>query len=358
MINFKEVKISEIFDIIKWKSLYTKTYINNNMWVFPVFSSQTTRYWIVWNVSTYDYSNNCITWTTDWIHAWTAFLRENCKFSMTTHCWALFLLGEFKEKIFLRYVFDYLKIYLKNYAIWTDNKRITSWMIKDVFIKIPIKENLEFDLEKQKEIAWKYEKLEKIKDRIRIMKEDLENQKVSINSWNIKNIKLLELVDIQRWKSKYTQTYVQNNVWKYNLYSAKTTENGLMWKVNFYDFDTECLTYTTNWVKAWTLFYREKHKFSLNWDSAIIIFKEFNNLDYKYFYYNLYLKFKEYGFNWENKATPKKIYEIEVDIPIKENWEFDLKKQKEIAEKYEKIEKIKNNLIQELEYLEKVKVEI
>ena len=45
-------------------------------------------------------------------------------------------------------------------------------------------------------------------------------------------------------------------------------------------------------------------------------------------------------------------------IPVKDNWKFDLEKQIEIAKKYEKIEKIKNNLIEELEYLEKVKVEI
>jgi type I restriction-modification system DNA methylase subunit len=49
---------------------------------------------------------------------------------------------------------------------------------------------------------------------------------------------------------------------------------------------------------------------------------------------------------------------IVVNIPTKENWEFDLEKQREIANKYEKIDKIKNNLTQELEDLEKIKIEI
>lgn len=43
---------------------------------------------------------------------------------------------------------------------------------------------------------------------------------------------------------------------------------------------------------------------------------------------------------------------------MRDNGEFDLEKQKEIASRYEKIEKIQQTLIEELEYLEKVKVEI
>ena len=161
---------------------------------------------------------------------------------------------------------------------------------------------------------------------------------------NFKEIQISEIFDIERGKSKYTQTFVENNFWNYNIYSAKTSNEWLMWKINIYDYDTESLTYTTNWAKAWTLFYREKHKFSLNWDSAIMILKNSWNLDYKYIYYNLYFKFKEYWFSWENKATPSKVSEIFIKVPINESWEFDLEKQKEIALKYEKIEKLKDRI--------------
>lgn len=49
---------------------------------------------------------------------------------------------------------------------------------------------------------------------------------------------------------------------------------------------------------------------------------------------------------------------ITLKILTNTNWEFDLEKQKEIALKYEIIEKIQKTLIEELEYLEKVKIEI
>lgn len=177
MYNFKEVKISEIFDVKKWKSIYTNTYISKNIGIFPVFSSQTTNDWEIWKIQKYDYNTSCITWTTDWIHAWTVFLRKNLKFSMTTHCWALILKSNY-EKINLDYIYYFLKNFLKINAIWTDNKRITNWIIKNISIKIPIDKNWKFDLEKQKEISSKYEKIYKIKQKLLEELEYLEKVKV------------------------------------------------------------------------------------------------------------------------------------------------------------------------------------
>lgn len=175
---------------------------------------------------------------------------------------------------------------------------------------------------------------------------------------NFKKVSLYEIVDIERWKSKYTQLYCNNNKWEFPLYSAKTSNNWLMWEINTFDHDTDCLTYTTNWVKSWTIFYRNKHKFSINWDSAIILIKKefMNNLSYKYLYYVLKNEIKNYWFNWENKATPDKVKKIVIEIPINIAWDYDLLKQNEIAEKYEKIEKIKNSLIDELVYFENLQV--
>ncbi len=362
MNKFKEVKIYEIFDVKKWKSLYTKTYIHKNIWNFYVFSSQTTNNWIVGNINTYDHYSDCITRTTDWIYAWTPFLRENCKFSMTTHCWALFLKAFAKEKIFLKYIFNYLKIYLKNYAIWTDNKRITSWMIKNLYINIPIKSNWEFDLKKQKEIAWKYEKLEKIKNRTRIIKEDIENKKIKLkNIWDVKEISITELFNLKRWKSLYTRTYWDNHKWNFPVYSAWKEK---LTSIDTFDFDWEYLTWATNWF-AWYL-KRLNWKFSLNADRWIFIPKN-EDIDINFINYVIWndlrnlTKWRIWD-KWKNeftKLSPKKIEDnIYIKIPIKKNWEFDLEKQKEIAIKYEKIEKIKSNLVEELEYLEKVKVEI
>jgi len=50
--------------------------------------------------------------------------------------------------------------------------------------------------------------------------------------------------------------------------------------------------------------------------------------------------------------------EILINIPINRNGEFDLEKQKEIAEKYKKIEQIKKNLKENYEKMINSKVQI
>lgn len=59
-----------------------------------------------------------------------------------------------------------------------------------------------------------------------------------------------------------------------------------------------------------------------------------------------------------NKCGVEKISSINILIPIKANREFDVEKQKEIAEKYKKIKIIKEKLKEDYEHLINSKVEI
>ena len=362
MTNFKEVKISEICDIEKWKSMYTKTFINENKGCFPVFSSQTINNWKIGEINTYDFNKKCITWTTDGIYAGTVFIRENISFSMTTHCWALFIKNKFNDWVYLKYLFNFLNINLRRFAIWDTNKRVTAWIIKNILIKIPIDKDWKFDLEKQKVIAKKYERIEEIKNKIKLIKEDFEEKVVKFEfKWKSKKVSIKEIFELGRWKSIYTREYWNNNKWDFPVYSAWKEK---LTSINTFDFEWEYLTWATNWF-AWYL-KRLNWKFSLNADRWIFLPKT-NFIDINFINYYIAIDLRNLTKwriwdKWKNeftKLSPKKIEDnIFINIPIDKNWNFDLEKQKEIAEKYEKIEKIKNNLILELEYLEKVKVEI
>jgi len=52
--------------------------------------------------------------------------------------------------------------------------------MKEVFIDIPVKPNGDFDLEKQKEIAEKYEKIDEIKNKLKEYYGKMINSKVQI----------------------------------------------------------------------------------------------------------------------------------------------------------------------------------
>ncbi len=359
MTNFKEVKISQICYIERWNSKYTKTYIDNNKWEYNLYSSKTFDYGLMWKIDFFDYDIECLTYTINWF-AWKIFYREKHKFSLNWDT-AIIFLKEDIVNISYKYLFNILQLEILNYWFNWSNKASPT-KVNEIFIKIPIKENWEFDLAKQKEIALKYEKIEKLKDRIRIMKEDFEWKNVIFNFiWNYKEISINEVFDLQRWKSLYTKQYWNDNKWEFPVYSAWKEK---LTSINSFDFDWEYLTWATNWF-AWYL-KRINWKFSINADRWIFIPKT-QNIDIDFIKYSIQgdlrnlTKWRIWD-KWKNeftKLSPDKIKDnIFIKIPVKENWEFDLEKQKEIAFKYEKIEKYQKTLIEELGYLEKVKIEI
>jgi uncharacterized membrane protein len=66
-------------------------------------------------------------------------------------------------------------------------------------VAIPIRENGEFDLEKQKEIASKYEQIEKIKDRIRITKEDIDEKSIRFEyNGTYSEVSISQVFELQR----------------------------------------------------------------------------------------------------------------------------------------------------------------
>lgn len=157
-----KVAIGKIFGIFKGSAKYTKEYIRNNPGEYPVYSSQTFNDGIMGKINSFDFEGEAITWTTDGVYAGTPFLR-NGKFSMTTHCGALLLKDEYKDKIDLAYVFHYLKQSLRKNAVGEGNKRLTVELISPVTIAIPVNGMGEFDIERQKEIAQRSDEIQEVR---------------------------------------------------------------------------------------------------------------------------------------------------------------------------------------------------
>lgn len=159
----KSIPVTDLFDPNKGDAKYTKKYIHNHKGQYPVYSSQTLNAGEIGKIDTYDYEEECFTWTTDGIMAGTVFYR-NGKFSITTHCGILKLKEEYRRKVdfeYLRFILN-LTLPKKTLGEWA-NKRLGIVRMGEISIDIPIKENGEYDLNKQKEIADKFKKIEQIK---------------------------------------------------------------------------------------------------------------------------------------------------------------------------------------------------
>jgi len=169
-----------IFEAEKGNPKYTKKYMHEHKGEFPVYSSQTSNLGEIGSIDTYDYEEECFTWTTDGTYVGTVFYR-NGKFSITTHCGILRVKPEYKDKVDFEYLNFILNQTLPNYKLGEgSNKRLGTERMKEVQIEIPIDENGEFDLDKQREIAEKHKKIEEIKTKLKDNYEKMINSKVQI----------------------------------------------------------------------------------------------------------------------------------------------------------------------------------
>ncbi len=178
----KSVPVTDLFDPKKGDAKYTRKYIHDHKGEYPVYSSQTSNAGEIGKIDTYDYEEECFTWTTDGVLAGTVFYR-NGKFSITTHCGILKLKEEYRKKVDFEYLGFVLNLTLtlpkSTLGEWA-NKRLGIERMGEISIDLPIKENGEFDLNAQKEISDKFKKIEQIKKRLEGDYKKMINSKVQI----------------------------------------------------------------------------------------------------------------------------------------------------------------------------------
>jgi type I restriction-modification system DNA methylase subunit len=353
--EFREIGLSDnnYFRLFIGKRLVKRDliHINGNMPIYSANAKTPISYHNQSNIS--DFSNNFVLWGIDGDFEFN-FIPKNTPFVTTDHCGAIRILTDDilpeylmlqLDKVKHKYGFDRgLRSSLKN--------------MQEIFIEIPFDENGKVDIEKQKEVADKYEYIVELRKKIAEYKKQIEELNVEIEQSEIDkaNFKIDDLFDIKSGNSKLTQGYVNANKGEYVVYSANTKQKGIFGYINSYDYNVECIQLTTNGVYAGTFFYREKHKFSINGDAKLLIKKD-EDLDYYYLLNELKSAFIAYKFNWENKPTIEKIKPIEIPIPVTPEGRFNLSAQKEIAEKYRKIEQIKKNISEELDKIAKIEID-
>lgn len=354
-VKYQNFKLKDIFTIERGKSKYTKSYGNNHKGKYPVYSASNNA--PLTFIDAYDYDGEYLTWATNGFAGYIKIIKGKFSFNSDRGLLIPKIQGLNLEymKGKLQPVFRELAKGRKGEKGEDEFTKVYPSMIENIIIPLPILENGELDIEQQDIIEEKIVGTEEIKSKISSYQKQIDELSVEIDEDDeYKKASIIQIFDLGRGNSKFTQTYIDQNKGEYVVYSANTKQNGVFGYIDTFDYDIECLQMTTN-GNAGTLFYREKHKFSINGDARILIKKD-DNLDYHYLLYALQREFAVYHFNWENKPTIEKIKPIEIPIPINSKGEFDLEKQKEIAEKYRKVEEIKKAISAELEKVSKVEV--
>ncbi len=109
------------------------------------------------------------------------------------------------------------------------------------------------------------------------------------------SVKIEDIFNIKKGIAKYTKTYIKEHKGSYPVHSANTKQDGVLGYINHFDHDVESIQITTNGY-AGTVFYRSKHKFSINGDARLYIPK-CDNLDCLYLSFELQKALDKNNFN-------------------------------------------------------------
>ena len=129
----------------------SKSFLEENIGIYPVYSSQTANNGEIGNINTFDFDGEAVTWTTDGANAGTVFHRTG-KFSITNVCGLIKILEP--NKLNYRFLFYWLSIEAKKYVYsGMGNPKLMSHQMEKIQIPIPCPENPKKSLEIQTEIV-------------------------------------------------------------------------------------------------------------------------------------------------------------------------------------------------------------
>lgn len=199
-------KISDICNIARGKVM-SKDYIRENAGEYPVYSSQTENDGELGRISTYEYSGEYLTWTTDGANAGTVFYREG-KFSVTNVCG---LLKIKRKDVMYKYLYYALSLEApKHVNQGMGNAKLMSNVMADIEIPVPpieIQNEIVCVLDKFKELEVELQ----VELKARIKQYEYYKNSLLSRSDNVETVRLDSVCGIYDGTHQ-TPKYIENGV--------------------------------------------------------------------------------------------------------------------------------------------------
>ena len=128
-----------------------------------------------------------------------------------------------------------------------------------------------------------------------------------------------EVCDLKRGRVM-SKSYLTDNAGNYPVYSSQTANNGMIGKINTFDFEGEFVTWTTDGANAGTVFYRNE-KFSITNVCGLIKIDSISILNYKFLFYWLSIEAQKHVYSGMGnpKLMSHQVEKIKIPIPCPEN---------------------------------------
>jgi type I restriction enzyme S subunit len=126
--------------------------------------------------------------------------------------------------------------------------------------------------------------------------------------------------------------YLIDNIGAYPVYSSQTANNGMIGKIDTFDFDGEFISWTTDGANAGTVFHRTG-KFSITNVCGLITINNEASLIYRFLFYWLSIEAQKHVYSGMGnpKLMSHQVEKIPIPIPCPDNPEKSLKIQAEIV---------------------------
>ena len=364
--KFKEIELKDIFDFTRCVSngsKFTKEIIHNNIGDIPVYGASQYKNkpsygYIKDGVEGVKYFENCLTWNID--GSLGCFYRAG-RFTLSEKVIPLYIQDKHInhiDNIFLSFVL----LRLANEQGFSREYKPNQAKLKNVFIKIPIKEDGSFDLEAQEKIAKRYERIENfqnvMKDYLKTIKncvikvehrKDIQYKSIDLKDKNLFSVNIGKRITKEELHNKAEGSYP---VFSANVYSSFGWVDNLLIKDFSNDFVVWGIdgTWMTRFIPKNTSFIPTDHCGYLQcFDS---------NINLNYISYMLKQEGNAQGFSRSYRSSIENIKNISIQIPIKQDGTYDLEEQQRIAKKYQNIESKRSEAIDMLKRIIDTQVKI
>ena len=354
-IIFRKYKLNELFKIEKGCSKYTKKYGEANRGQYPVFSASNSNPLTYMN--TYDYDVPCLSWSSNGFAGYIMILYG--KFSINGDRGILIPRS---KNISLKYVKHILQPTFREMAKGRKGEKgkdeftkLYPSMIEDLEIDMPTSvDSGEISLEYQENFIAQYSIFEEFENKVNGCVEQISSTRPNIDlQTGTRAVKISELFDLVKGKSKYTNKYFTEHQGIYPVFSSQTSNDGIIAQIDTYDFDCECLTWTTDGVYAGTVFYRNG-KFSMTTHCGAMCVKEkFKNTVYMPYVHAFLSEVLKHSADGEQnkRLTVNILKDVIVEIPINKAGCFDVEMQKTYADTFEKFTELQKEVVSKLNSL-------
>lgn len=182
------------------------------------------------------------------------------------------------------------------------------------------------------------------------------------NAKKFKQVQIDEIITFPATNSKITKAFCRKHKGDIPVYASSKDEKSVLGyiednipDVKYYE---NCLSWNRNGSVGYVFI--RNHRFATNEDHrAMVIQDDLKScLNVKYLKYEIEKKLFENGFSFLDKCGVDKIKKVMINIPVDDSGTFDYDIQNQLAEKYQKINEIKEVVDKELNKIHEIEIDV